>query len=114
MMVPTLAAADELLSGWSISAEVIDMRTVSPFDFETVVESVKKTGRVVIVHEAQRSFGVGAEIAARLAEKAIEYLRGPVIRVAGLDTVVPLAKLEDFYIPNKEQIVTSSLAVMNY
>ncbi len=114
MMVPTLAAADELQSGSSVSAEVIDLRTISPFDLETIVESVKKTGRVVIVHEAQRSFGVGAEIAARLAEKAIEHLRGPVVRVAGPDTVVPLAKLEDFYIPNKEQIVASAIAAMNY
>jgi len=113
MMVPTLAAAAEL-GEKSVSAEVIDLRTISPLDMVTILGSVKKTGRVVIVHEAQRNLGVGAEIAARLADKALENLRAPIRRVTGFDTVVPLAKLEDFYLPNKDRVVKASLAAMNY
>lgn len=113
MMAPTLAAAEEL-QGYSISAEVIDLRTVSPMDMTTILDSVKKTGRAVIVHEAQRNIGVGAEISARLVEKALEYLKAPIRRVTGYDTFVPLAKLEDVYLPNKERIVRASLETMSY
>lgn len=114
MMVPTLAAADALLSESSVSPEVIDLRTISPLDFETVFASVKKTGRVVIIHEAPRNLGVGAEIAARIAGGILEYLKAPVKRVAGFDIVVPLAKLEDEYIPNRDRILKAANEVMSY
>jgi len=114
MMVPVLQAADALQGEHSVSAEVIDLRTVSPLDFHTVLGSVRKTGRVVVVHEAPRTLGVGAEIAATIADKALDYLKAPVKRVTGFDTVVPLAKLEDYYIPSKERIVKVAEALTKY
>ncbi|MDV3244678.1 MAG: thiamine pyrophosphate-dependent enzyme [Nitrososphaerales archaeon] len=114
MMIPTMQAADQLMSENGIAAEVIDLRTVSPLDFETVLASVRKTGKVVIVHEAPRNLGVGAEIAATLADKALDYLRAPVKRVTGYDTVVPLAKMEDQYIPSKERIMKAALELAAY
>ncbi len=114
MVVPTLQAAEALESEHSISAELVDLRTVAPLDMETVMASVKKTGKVVIVHEAPKTLGVGAEVAAILADKALDYLRGPIKRVTGYDTVVPLAKLEDYYIPNRERITMAALALTAY
>ena len=114
MMVPTLQAADALQGDHSISAEVIDLRTVSPLDFPAILGSVQKTGRIVIVHEAPRTLGIGAEIAATVADKALDYLKAPVKRVTGFDTVVPLAKLEDYYIPSKERIVKAAADLTRY
>ncbi len=114
MMIPTLQAADELQGGHSVSAEVIDLRSVSPLDFPAVLGSVQKTGRVVIVHEAPKTLGIGAEIAATVADKALDYLKAPVKRVTGFDTVVPLARLEDFYIPSKERIVRTAADLVRY
>jgi len=114
MMVPTLQAAEELQGERSVSAEVVDLRTVSPLDFDTIVGSVQKTGRIVIVHEAPRTLGIGAEIAATVADRALDYLKAPVKRVTGFDTVVPLAKLEDYYIPNKERIVKTAADLAKY
>ncbi|NWF52423.1 MAG: alpha-ketoacid dehydrogenase subunit beta [Nitrospirae bacterium] len=85
-------------------AEVIDLMTLHPFDEETLLNSVKKTGRVVIVHEAPKTCGLGAEISATFAEEAILYLKAPIIRVAGYDVIIPLPKLEDYYIPSIERI----------
>jgi len=114
MMVPTLQAADALLNEHSLAAEVLDLRTVSPLDREAILESVRKTGRVVIVHEAPKNLGVGAEVAATLADKGLDYLRAPVKRVAGFDTIVPLAKLEDYYLPSGERITKAALEVAKY
>jgi 2-oxoisovalerate dehydrogenase E1 component subunit beta len=114
MMVPTLKAADALGSEHSVSTEVIDLRTISPLDFDTVLASVRKTGRVAIVHEAPLTLGVGAEVAATMAGKAIEYLKAPIARVAGYDTVVPLARLEDEYLPGAERIADAVLSLMKY
>jgi pyruvate/2-oxoglutarate/acetoin dehydrogenase E1 component len=114
MMVPTLQAADELQASHSISAEVIDLRTISPLDFSTILASVQKTGRVVIVHEAPRTLGIGAEVAATIADKALDYLKAPVKRVTGFDTVVPLAKLEDYYVPNKDRVVKAARELTSY
>ena len=85
-------------------AEVIDPMTLSPFDWETLLASVEKTGRLVVVHEAPLTCGFGAEIAATVAQEAILHLRGPVVRVAGPDVPVPLAKLVDHYLPSPERI----------
>ncbi len=87
-----------------LSADVIDLRTINPLDEKTVIESAKKTGRVAIVHEASLSFGVGAEIAARVAEKAIFELKAPVIRVASPSFPYPFPGYENYYIPNELKI----------
>ena len=103
----TLEAADALAKD-GISAEVIDLATVKPLDFDTIHESVKKTGRCVIVHEAPRTAGFGAEIAAQLAEKAMYDLVAPVERVTGYDTHIPLFRLEMKYLPSVEKIVATA------
>ena len=102
----TLQAADQL-AAQSISAEVIDVATISPLDRETLLCSVAKTGRCVIVHEACRNGGVGAEIAASIAESAFLDLQAPVVRVTGYDTVMPYYRLENFYLPQVEDIVAA-------
>jgi pyruvate/2-oxoglutarate/acetoin dehydrogenase E1 component/TPP-dependent pyruvate/acetoin dehydrogenase alpha subunit len=114
MMVPTLQAAEAMQSERSISAEVVDLRTISPIDFPTVLGSVRKTGRLVVVHEAPKNVGVGAEIAATVADKALDSLKGPIKRVTGFDTEVPLAKLEDYYLPNKDRIMKTAVDLVNY
>ncbi|MGE5300266.1 MAG: alpha-ketoacid dehydrogenase subunit beta [Acidobacteriota bacterium] len=94
--------------------EVIDLMTLNPFDEETVYASVKKTGRVVIVHEAPKTGGFGAEISASIAEDAMLYLKGPIKRVTGYDAVLPLPKLEDYYMPTVERIRKGIDEVMQY
>ncbi|RLM88390.1 alpha-ketoacid dehydrogenase subunit beta [Halobellus sp. Atlit-38R] len=101
MMPATLEAVEQ--SG--VDAEVIDLRTISPMDAETVVESVKKTGRCCVVHEGPRTLGVGSEIIARINDEALMYLEAPVERVTGFDTPVPLLSMEDFYFPHPPRIV---------
>lgn len=86
------------------SAEVIDLRTISPLDYKTILASVEKTGRLVIVHEAPRSFGVGAEIAALVADRALYSLKAPIKRVTAYDIVDPLARLEDYNIPGPKRV----------
>lgn len=100
----TLEAADKLEED-GISAEVIDLATISPIDMDTILESVEKTGRCVIVHEAARSGGVGGEIAARLSERGLLHLFAPVERVAGYDTIMPLFRMEMQYIPSTRRIL---------
>lgn len=87
-----------------ISIELIDLRTLSPFDEKTVIDSVNKTGRAVIVHEEPRTLGFGAEIIARINEKAFLSLEAPVKRITGYDVPVPLPKLEDYYLPDAEKV----------
>lgn len=95
-------------------AEVIDLMTLNPFDEDTIFKSVKKTGRVVIVHEAPKTGGFGAEISATIAEDAMLYLKAPIIRVTGYDVVMPLPKLEDYYIPTIDRIRKGIEDVMKY
>ena len=99
----TWNAASEL-AGEGIDCEVIDLATVSPLDQETILESVARTGRAVIVHEAAVSGGLGGEVAAILASEGLYSLEAPVVRVAGYDTVPPLARMEYGYIPGVERI----------
>lgn len=113
MVKETLAAADKLAQE-GISAEVIDVATIKPLDMETILASVEKTGRCVIIHEAARTCGVGAEISAQIAERALLSLQAPVQRVTGFDTVVPYARLEKFYIPSENQIIEAVHNVMEY
>jgi pyruvate dehydrogenase E1 component beta subunit len=104
MMRPTLEAAAELKSKDGIAAEIIDLLTISPLDEDILVRSAKKTGRVVVVHEAPRSFGPGAEVVSRLMEKAFYYLEAPIERVTGFDIVIPLFSREKAYLPGTERI----------
>jgi pyruvate dehydrogenase E1 component beta subunit len=111
MIKETLEAADKLAQQ-GVSAEVIDVATISPLDMETIVESVAKTGRCVIIHEAARMCGVGAEIAAGLADTAIFHLHGPVKRVTGYDSVMPLHRMERQYMPGVKRILDAVGEVM--
>ena len=113
-MVPVAERAAVLAaeSGWS--AEVIDLRTLSPMDRETVVGSVKKTGRVLVVHEAPKTCGLGAEIAALIGEKALLSLEAPVLRITGWDITPPLPKGEDVYYPNPERVFRGIRRLMEF
>ena len=109
----TLEAAVELARA-GIDAEVIDVATLSPLDMDTILDSVARTGRCVIVHEAARSCGVGAEIAARLAGDGITSLMAPVKRVTGYDTVMPLYRYEEQYMPGVNRIIDAVQEAMEY
>ena len=93
--------------------EIIDLRTLVPLDQETILESVKKTGRVVIVHEAPKTCRFGAELSALIAEKAIEYLETPIYRVCGFDTPFPYT-LEHVYLPDAQRVAMAIEQAMNY
>ncbi|MGH8489526.1 MAG: transketolase C-terminal domain-containing protein, partial [Gammaproteobacteria bacterium] len=103
----TLQAA-EALAQEGVAAEVIDVATLKPLDIETILESVAKTGRCVIVQEAARTCGVGAEIAAQLAERGLLSLQAPIERVAGYDCIMPLYRLESHYLPDLERILKAA------
>lgn len=111
MVKETLETA-ESLAEQGISAEVIDVATVSPLDMETILESVEKTGRCVIIHEAARMCGVGAEIAAGLADDGIFHLHAPVKRVTGYDSIMPLYQMEMQYMPGVKRILRAVNEVM--
>ncbi len=98
----------------TVDAEVIDLMTLLPFDEETVYKSVRKTGRVVVVQEAPKTGGFGAEISASIAEDAMLYLKGPIKRVTGYDVVLPLPKLEDYYMPTVNRISKAIEEVLKY
>ncbi|GEQ04803.1 alpha-ketoacid dehydrogenase subunit beta [Staphylococcus gallinarum] len=113
MVQESLKAAEELeKDGYSV--EVIDLRTVQPIDIETLVASVEKTGRVVIVQEAQRQAGVGATVASELAERAILSLEAPIARVAAADTVYPFTQAENVWLPNKNDIVEKAKETLEF
>ncbi|MBI5639922.1 MAG: alpha-ketoacid dehydrogenase subunit beta [Nitrospirae bacterium] len=97
-----------------LDVEVVDLMTLSPFDEVTVAASVRKTGRVIIVHEAPKTCGFGAELSATIAEDLMLHLKAPIIRVTGYDSVMPLPKLEDTYIPTVERIKKAVEEVLRY
>jgi pyruvate dehydrogenase E1 component beta subunit len=110
-MVPVAEdAADEI----DASVEIVDPRTIYPTDFETIINSVKKTGRAVILHEAPKSVGFGAEITSRIQENAILSMEAPVERVTAPDVPYPLYTLEDFYMPNKKRAIKGMEKVLNF
>jgi len=113
MMRPTLAAAQELEDQSGIQAEVIDLLTISPLDDDRFVESVRKTGRAAVIHEAPTSFGPGAEIVSRIMEKAFYYLEAPISRITGFDITIPLFSREKSYIPSTQRIVRSVHNMLN-
>ena len=108
MMRPTLQAADLLQAEDGVAAEVIDLLTLSPLDYETCAASVRKTGRAVTVAESPRSFGPTAEIVARLVDQAFWYLEAPVRRVTGFDVIVPSFAYEHAYLPSAQRVVRAA------
>lgn len=113
-MVREAQRAAEMAASEGIQVEIIDLRTLSPMDQGAFLSSVRKTGRALVVHEAPRTCGLGAEIACRIQEEAILHLQAPVARVTGFDTVVPLAKLEHHYLPNPERILRGIRRAMEF
>lgn len=111
---PTLEAAEELEAKDGLKPEVIDLLTLSPLDDELFTRSVRKTGRALVVHEAPRSYGPGAEIIARLVEKSFLYLEAPIRRVTGFDIVIPLYQREQEYLPNVFRIVQAVRETMEF
>jgi pyruvate dehydrogenase E1 component beta subunit len=112
MVFECLAALDQLPE--DVSVELIDLRSINPFDRDAVVQSVQKTGRCVVVHEAAKTLGMGAEIATILQEEAFLYLQAPVQRVTGFDTIMPYYKLENDYLPNAAKIQEAIEQVLAY
>jgi pyruvate dehydrogenase E1 component beta subunit len=108
MMRPILEAADTLEKEDGVQADVIDLLTISPLDDEAFTASVRKTGRAVVVHEAPRSFGPGAEIISRLVEKSFWYLEAPIARVTGFDLIMPLYAYEQAYLPNTRRALRAA------
>jgi pyruvate dehydrogenase E1 component beta subunit len=108
----TMAAADALEG--TIDVEVVDLRTLSPLDLDTIVQSFEKTGRAVIVQEAPETGGLGSEIIATLQEESLLYQEAPVVRVAGFDTPYPLYALEDYYLPEEDRIADAIREAAEY
>ena len=113
MITEVLTAADRLADE-GVSAEVIDVATLKSLDMDAILDSVSQTGRCVIVHEAPLTGGFGGEIAARLADRGLVDLLAPVKRVAGYDTVMPLPRLEDHYMPNVTRIIAAARQVLEF
>jgi len=107
MMVHTAVKAADELEKQGVKAEVIDLRTLLPLDIETIVTSIKKTNRAIVVQEAQKTSGAAAEIIAQINEHAILHLEAPVLRVAGPDTVYPFAQIEDAWLPTPARIIAA-------
>jgi pyruvate dehydrogenase E1 component beta subunit len=113
-MLHEVLQAAEHLSAEGIDVEVIDLRTLSPMDVPAIIASVEKTGRAVVVHEAARTCGLGAEIVAQINEKALLSLEAPVERVTGFDTVFPLPQLEKYYLPSADRIIAAVRRVLAF
>lgn len=110
----TLDAAEELADEHDISAEVLDLLSVAPLDGDLINESVRRTGRAVVVHEAPRHCGVGAEIVARIVEDSLMYLEAPVRRVTGFDTIIPYFANELTYLPDAGRVVQAALETVRF
>jgi pyruvate dehydrogenase E1 component beta subunit len=113
-MVRETSAAADLLAEEGIDAEVIDLATLKPYDEETLLGSLSKTGRCIIVHEAARTGGFGAEIAALIAERGLLSLLAPPTRITGYDTIIPLPRLEQHYMPSVDRIVAAAGKVCQF
>ena len=113
-MRPVLEAADDLKLDHDVNAEVIDLLSLVPMDTDTIIASVKKTGRVVIVHEAPRNCGPAGEIIARITEKALDFLEAPIKRVTGYDLAMPFFNLERLYMPDPPKVISAVREVVSY
>ena len=109
-MVPTVR---DTVEKNGLDADVLDLRTLLPMDIDAITRSVRKTGRVMIVHEAPRTLGVGAEVSALIAERMIEYLYAPILRVTGPDTPVPYRN-EEYYLPNEKRILAAAKKLLDF
>lgn len=114
MLRTTLEAAEELEDEHDVDAEVLDLLSVAPLDGELINASVRKTGRAVVIHEAPRHCGVGAEIVARIVEQSLEYLEAPVRRVTGFDTIIPYFANELTYLPDAGRVVRAALETVRF
>jgi pyruvate dehydrogenase E1 component beta subunit len=114
MMVHTSMKAAEELAKNGVNVEVIDLRTLMPLDMDTIVASIKKTNRAIVVQEAQQTSGIAAEVIAQINEKAILHLEAPVLRVAGPDTVYPFAQIEDAWLPTPARIMDAVKRVVEF
>ncbi|KWW21387.1 2-oxoisovalerate dehydrogenase [Peribacillus simplex] len=113
MVHESIKAADEL-SKEGISAEVVDLRTISPLDMDTIIASVEKTGRCIVVQEAQKQAGIGAHVVAEINERAILSLESPVLRVSAPDTVYAFTEAENIWLPNYKDVIETAKKVMNF
>jgi len=114
MVLTALDAAEELEKE-GLDVEVIDLRTLAPLDKEAILASARKTNRVIVLHEASRTGGIGGEIAATIAEEAFEWLDAPVLRVASIDTPVPYSPpLEDYYLPQTKDVLEAARKLAAY
>ncbi|SEL97896.1 alpha-ketoacid dehydrogenase subunit beta [Haloferax larsenii] len=114
MTRPTLIAADNLADEYGVDVEVVDLRTLSPLDIETIVESFKKTGRAAVVHEAPKTAGLGAEISSTIQEEALLHQEAPIKRITGFDTPMPLHGVEDYYLPQAVRIQDGILETVEF
>jgi len=113
-MIPLAREAATAAEADGVSVEIIDLRTLSPMDRDAILASVRKTGRAIVLHEAPKTCGLGAEIAATIGESALLSLKGPVLRVTAPDITVPLPKTEDLYYPNAARVLRAVRALMEY
>jgi pyruvate dehydrogenase E1 component beta subunit len=113
MVHESLKAADELAKE-GISAEVVDLRTISPLDIETIIASVEKTGRAIVVQEAQKQAGIAANVVAEINDRAILSLEAPVLRVAAADTIYPFSQAETVWLPNYKDVIETAKKVINF
>jgi pyruvate dehydrogenase E1 component beta subunit len=113
-MVPVMEKAAEAAEGRGVATEILDLRTLAPLDREAILASVRKTGRAVVVHEAPKTCGLGAEISALIAENALLNLQAPVLRVTGQDIPIPLPKTEDYYYVNPGRVLAGILKTMEF
>jgi len=113
-MIPVAREAAAAAEAQGVSVEIVDLRTLSPMDRPTILASVRKTGRAIVLHEAPKTCGLGAEIAATIGESALLSLKAPVARVTAPDITVPLAKREDLYYPNPDRVLRAVRRLMEY
>ena len=113
-MVAVALQAAEIAASEGTNIEVIDLRSIAPIDFPTIVNSVKKTGRLIVAHEDSSFVSISSEVAARVAEEAFYYLEAPVLRVGGFDVPYPAAKLEEVFLPDADRILEAVDRSMTY
>ena len=114
-MVPVALEAAEILEREAIDLEVVDLRTLLPLDEETILESVRKTSKAMVLHEATKTGGIGAEISARISEHCFDHLDGPILRIAAPDTPVPYSPpLEEFFLPKVEDVIRAARQLARY
>jgi len=113
-MVPVAQKASDLAAKTGVSPEILDLRTLSPLDEEAILVSVKKTGRALVVHEAPKTCGLGAELAALINEHALLNLEAPITRITGPDITIPLPKTEDYYYVNPERVLQGIIKIMEF